>query len=167
MTAIEPSELGRWFDAYGNRLTLYARQWLSGDSAQDVVQDVFVRLMSRPRAPQNVRPWLFRSVRNAAVGRLRLRRRRLARQARVGLERPQWFRESPTALADPDEVQSTLVALPAEQREVIVLRIWCDMPFKEIAGIVDAPLSTVFSRYKAGLSTVKTRMELSCKTDPT
>jgi len=45
MVSIEAEQLSRGFDAYASRLILYARQWLDTSEAEDVVQDVFLRLM--------------------------------------------------------------------------------------------------------------------------
>jgi len=82
MGSIDPAGLSGWFDAYGRALVLYARQWLTVEPAEDVVQEVFVRLLSQRRAPVNVKSWLFRSVRNAAVSRLRSEHRRRKAQIR-------------------------------------------------------------------------------------
>jgi RNA polymerase sigma-70 factor (ECF subfamily) len=164
MGSIEPSQLSRCFDAFGPALVLYARQWLTGASAEDVVQEVFVRLMSQRTAPLNLKAWLFRSVRNAAISELRAARRRASREGRRAGDRPTWFEPCPGDLIDASGTQAALESLPPEQREVIVLRIWCDMGFKEIAEIVALPVSTLFSRYKAGLGEIRRRLELSCTT---
>ena len=57
MGSISPNQLSRWFDAYGPSLVLFARQWLFGPSAEDAVQDVFVRLMAQRTAPTSVTAW--------------------------------------------------------------------------------------------------------------
>ena len=71
MPSIDPAKLGSWFDAYAGRLVLYARQWLEAQWAEDVVQDVFIRLMAQSREPDNVKSWLFAAVRNAAISAFR------------------------------------------------------------------------------------------------
>lgn len=63
-------------------LEAYARSLLGGDrfSAQDVVQEAFIRTYRTVRAePEReiaLRPWLYRAVHNAAVDELRSARRR-------------------------------------------------------------------------------------------
>ena len=47
--------VGRWFDAYAAGLVLYARQWLDAGLAEDVVQGVFVRLLSGCETPASPR----------------------------------------------------------------------------------------------------------------
>jgi RNA polymerase sigma-70 factor (ECF subfamily) len=89
---------------------------------------------------------LFRAVRNRVLNQIRDRSREVA----LGPE-AQWL-ESPsgsteTALA----LQSALRVLPEEQREVIVLRVWGQMTFEEVAGVVGVSPNTAASRYRYGL----------------
>jgi DNA-directed RNA polymerase specialized sigma24 family protein len=95
MGSTEPTELSRWFDRYAPGLALYARQWLGGVAADDAVQEVFIRLMAQRAAPLNVKAWLFRSVRNAAISRVRSRRRRESHERRASACRPDWFESRP------------------------------------------------------------------------
>jgi len=164
MEPISPEQLGRWFDAHAAAMVLYARQWLDAGRGEDVVQDVFVRLMTRRVSPANVRAWLFRCVRNAALNELRRRRRRQARHERFGAERPGWFVSSPGELIDAAAVQAAVADLPDKQREPIVLRIWGGLSLREVAEVTGDPVSTVFSRYRAGLAAIRKRMSKPCKT---
>ncbi|MFC1783384.1 RNA polymerase sigma factor [Planctomycetota bacterium] len=164
MAAVNPESLSRWYDACGAQLRLYARQWLGGAEAQDVVQEVFIRLMTQPTEPQNVKAWLFRAVRNTAISQLRRRKRRQKYTEQLALEQPGWFEPRPGDLIDAETAQKVLQTLPSEQRELVVLRIWGQMTLKEVAQITDQPISTVFSRYQAALEAIKKKMETSCKT---
>ena len=47
-----------------------------------------------------------------------------------------------------DAIWTALRSLPPEQTEVVVLKIWEEMTFAEIAQLLDAPLNTVTSRYQ-------------------
>jgi RNA polymerase sigma-70 factor (ECF subfamily) len=163
MGSIDPAQLSRWFDAYASALVLYARQWLPDGAAEDIVQDVFIRLMSQRPAPANAKAWLFRSVRNAALSHLRSRHRAETREQRVAADRPAWFDERPEELISAAEAQAALGTLPDEQREVIVLRIWGQLTFEEIAEILGRSVSTLFSRYKTGLAAIRKKLELSCR----
>lgn len=164
MAGIDPTDLSRWFDRHSPSLVMYARQWLTGGLAEDVVQDAFVRLMAQRTPPKNVKAWLFRVVRNAAISGYRSQRRRQMREQHAGSRRVTWFEDRPDDLIDAATAQEALAALSDEQREPIVLRTWCEMGFQEIADLVGAPVSTVFSRYEAGLAAMRRRLELSCKT---
>ncbi|KPK80503.1 MAG: hypothetical protein AMJ81_12010 [Phycisphaerae bacterium SM23_33] len=164
MGPIGAAQLGEWFDACGPALLLYARQWLGPAAAEDVVQDVFVRLMRQRRRPASVEAWLFRSVRNAALNELRRQRRRRKQQHRLAAEGHDWFEARPDDLMDAKLVQAAVTGLPEEQREVILLRIWGGMTLQEISEVLGEPVSTLFSRYRAGLAQIRQRMGESCKT---
>lgn len=153
-----------WYDAYSGPLVLYARHWLPDDAAEDAVQGVFIRLMGAIQTPRNVRAWLFRAVRNEAVTRLRRGRchRHYAQQQLT--QQAQWFESRADELIDGQAAQQILLDLPANQREVVILRIWGQLPLREIARITDSAVTTVYSRYKTALVTIKERMQPSCKT---
>ncbi len=162
MGRIDPANLSEWFEAYGASLVLYARQWLPSGQAEDAVQDVFVRLTMQRRPPASVKAWLFRAVRNAAVSQLRSRRRRLRHERQLAAAGASWFEPRPGDLLDAQTVQQALAMLPFEQREVIVLRIWAGMTLREAAEVIGRPMSTVHSRYRAGLAAIRQRMEKPC-----
>ena len=159
-----PAQLGGWYDAHAARLVLYARQWLDRAVAEDVVQASFLRLASQPQPPTNVKAWLFTAVRNAAISEHRQRQRRSRREQAVSLDRPDWFESNAGDLIDAKTAQEALARLPEPQREIILLRIWGGLSLPEAADVLGEPVSTLFSRYRAGLATLRQRMESSCKT---
>jgi|SRR5687768_2588014 len=163
MPAVDATKLGRWFDSYGAQLLLYARQWLSrGGEAEDIVQDVFLRLIEQPQEPQNVKAWLYRAVRNAAVSAVRTRRRRAEREQHVARDRPEWFQQTPGDLIDARAAQAALAKLPEAQREIVVLRIWARMTLQEVSETTGLPISTVHDNYRTALAAVRETMESRC-----
>ncbi|MBI4833725.1 MAG: sigma-70 family RNA polymerase sigma factor [Planctomycetes bacterium] len=52
-------------------------------------------------------------------------------------------------------IERALGALPAEQKEVVLLRVYGNMSFKEIAGILDCPLNTVLGRMHYAVKSLK------------
>jgi RNA polymerase sigma-70 factor (ECF subfamily) len=143
-------------------LVLYGRQWLDAARAEEVVQEAFVRLMSQRHSPENVKAWLFVTVRNAAVSEIRHQRRHDRHSERAAAGKAAWFCARPDELIDAARAQQALTALPDEQREAIVLRIWAGMTLQEISEITRQPVSTLFSRYKTGLAELRKRMESPC-----
>jgi RNA polymerase sigma-70 factor (ECF subfamily) len=162
--SMDAEQLSMWYDSYGDRLMLYARNWLPEDSAQDIVQGAFIRLMSRSLAPRDAQAWLFRTVRNEAVTRLRRQERQRRHGRQIAMQRVGWFESHPEDLIDARTAQDVLMTLPQPQREVVLLRIWGQLSLKQIARIVGNPLTTVHSRYKAALAAIKERMQQSCRT---
>lgn len=164
MASIDPANLSAWYDAYAAPLVLYARQWGPPALAEDVVQSAFIRLMGQRRPPENVRAWLFRSVRNASISQLRSRRRRQRRERGRAAARPEAFENRPEDLIDAKAAQAALASLPADQREAIVLRIWGGLTLQETSAITGMPVTTVFRRYRQGLAAIRERMGFSCQT---
>ncbi|MGB7159434.1 MAG: RNA polymerase sigma factor, partial [Tepidisphaeraceae bacterium] len=158
---IDPAKLSAWFDAHAARLVLYARQ-LSRPRAQDVVQEAFVALMHETREPANVKGWLYRAVRNAAISAVRAEQARVRRHAALAKSGPTWFDGRPDDLIDAAATQGCLETLPPARREVIVLRIWSEMSFPEIGELTGLPVSTVFDHYRKGLAAIREKMESSC-----
>jgi RNA polymerase sigma factor (sigma-70 family) len=156
----DPSKLATWYGRHAAALTLYARQLGSPATAEDAVQEAFVHLLAQPREPDNVRAWLFKTVRNEALTQLRSSRRRDRREREV--TKPDWFLTHSEDLIDASAAQAALAKLPDEQREVVVLRIWGQASFAEAAEITGSPLSSVYDRYRTGLAALKQLMESSC-----
>jgi RNA polymerase sigma factor (sigma-70 family) len=162
---IDAAQLAQWFEAHCAPLTLYARQWLDRSAAEDVVQEVYVRLASQRTAPANVKAWLFTAVRNEAISQGRSAHRRRKRERNVPGAREEWFEPAAADLLDGAAAREAMQSLPAAQREVIVLRIWGQMTLKEAAAVMGCPVSTVYDLYRAGLKALRERMSASCKTN--
>jgi len=149
------SELTHWLDTHAAALTLFARQHCEDPEA--VVQDAFCKLVQLRSPARDPVAWLYRVVRNGAIDAGKAERRRKKREAeRAKPER--WFDPDSITGAETDEVLRALHALPAEQREVIVLRIWSGLSLEEISAACDCAVSSVHRRYEAGIQTLRERM---------
>lgn len=155
------------FEAHAPALLLYARQWLDRPAAQDVVQDVFMRLIASGRMPADPRTWLFRCVRNAAISACRSRGRRGRREQAAGRDEAggDWFVLRVDNHIDAEAAQQALAALPPVQREVVTLRIWSGLTLAQVAGVTGLPVSTIHDQYRAALKAVRERLEQSCRTE--
>ena len=172
---IDPARLTAWFDAHAPGLVLYARQFLgrgepsfAAQSAEDVVQEVFLRLVTLPAEPANARAWLYLAVRNAAIAAARSgARRRRREQGAAEMSRGGWFHPAPEDLVDAAAAERALAALPAAQREVVVLRLWSGMTLAEIAGVTGSSVSGVFAEYRNALAAVRRTMgaQSPCKSN--
>lgn len=145
-------------------LVLYARQWLDGASADDAVQEALVALLAQQQQPRNPTAWMYRTVRNAAIDAARATERRRRREQSVAQSRREWFVPQPDALLDAQAAEQSLRRLSPAQREVVVLRIWGDLGFAEIAEIMQLGVSTVHGRYKAALGELRSALEKPCPT---
>jgi RNA polymerase sigma-70 factor (ECF subfamily) len=153
--------LGALFDLTSHRLVRFAVSITRNQhDAEDCVQTVLVRVAREPALLANVAcswAYLLRMVRNEALLIGRRKRRRpvagslsdLVTLRRVDeLEREETHRE----------VWSALRTLPAEQAEVVVLKIWEEMTFAEIAQILEASPNTVASRYQYAIAKLSRRL---------
>lgn len=143
------------YERHGAALVAFARCYgLNFASAEDVVQQVFLRVLSgQSNAPQTPVAYLYRAVRNAALNH---RRDRHHETKLVGYET--WFVSSHVDPADVLALQKALQELSDEQREAVYLRIWSGMTLQEIAEATDTPLNTVASRYRYALGKLRERL---------
>ena len=145
-------QLTEWIDAHAAALTLFARQQCADPEA--VVQEAFCKLARSRHEKTDSVAWLYRVVRNGAIDAGKAERRRRKRETQRA-KSELWFDES---TVDADEAVQALAALPAEQREVIVLRIWSGLTLEQIAFACDCSVSSVHRRYEAGLQTLRERL---------
>jgi RNA polymerase sigma-70 factor, ECF subfamily len=141
-------------------LLLFARQWVqSAADAEDIVQDAFVKFWRRNHDIGN-RGLLYAAVRSLALDFIRRDARRARREA-TALAEAELASEPRFELED--DTQSTLAAavdsLPRDQREVLVLKIWNDLTFSEIAGALGVSQNTAASRYRYALSNLKKTLQ--------
>ena len=152
---MEPEALATLFDRHAPALVLYARQWTA--SPEDIVQDAFVKLAQTRTEANQIVPWLFRVVRNAAINAGRAERNRRRREASRGVEEA-WFASQDDRL-DAQDATRWLAELEEDSRETIICRIWGGLTFEEIAKLQGCSLSTAHRRYQAGLSLLNARIE--------
>lgn len=149
------------YESHATPLVLYARTWLARSDAEDVVQEAFVKLLSRTDRPNEPRAWLLRVVRNAVFARWRAGDRR-HEQPLAGETAGALLATPPEAPVSAADVQAILLALPADHREVVVLRIWCGQTFEQIAELTGQALSTVYRIHQSSLAQARARLEASC-----
>jgi RNA polymerase sigma-70 factor (ECF subfamily) len=164
MNSGDVEQLTRVVDDCAAALVLYARQWLDWASAQDVVQEALVALVSQRQAPRNPVAWMYRAVRNRAIDNVRAAERRRRREASIASMRGEWFVRDDDALLDARAAEQSLARLDVELREVVVLRIWGDLTFAEIAEVMQLGVSTVHDRYQSALGQLRSALEQSCPT---
>jgi RNA polymerase sigma-70 factor (ECF subfamily) len=152
-----------WLGEHGPALLLLARQYVPGRAdAEDVVQEAFVRFWRARGRAEDPRAYLFACVRRCALEWLRGQRRRDRREetaARAELECRSPLFES--ALLHDERrraIESALAALPAEQSEVIVLKVWGGLSFPEIGRTLDIPANTAASRYRYALERLRRQL---------
>jgi RNA polymerase sigma-70 factor (ECF subfamily) len=122
--------------------------------AQDAVQDAALRAFRHFEGFRggDARGWFMAIVRNRCFTRLRSDRR----AAQITAVLPHHYGSVATeprsadaaAIEESDRaaIAQAVASLPAEYREVIVLRELQDLSYSEISGVVGVPIGTVMSR---------------------
>ncbi|MBI1368722.1 MAG: sigma-70 family RNA polymerase sigma factor [Planctomycetes bacterium] len=130
--------------------------------AEDAVHEAFVRLC-RSTSQRSGDPvaYVFASVRNAAID--QLRRRPKDRSESSIFAAPVSPAATPmheAADAERDRlVREALEQLPDDQRQVIVMKLYGNLTFEQIAAAHQEPLSTISSRYRRGLDRLRASVE--------
>jgi RNA polymerase sigma-70 factor (ECF subfamily) len=153
-----------WWARHGAALVLLARQYArTRQDAEDAVQDGFARFWkARGRARQGA-GYLFACVRTAAID---LGRRRATRERHERAAPPGGLFTGPPELDERRaRIEEALAKLPAEQREVLVLKVWGGLTFAEAGLALGVAEGTAASRYRYALRRLQAVMtrEVICE----
>lgn len=158
----DSAALAQLYDRYaGSMLALAQRIVGRGAEAEDVIHDVFLEAWRHSAdydpARGSVKSWLLLRTRSRSLD--VQKSSRVSKQA-SGLD-DQWLAQlgdparDTAATADQARVRQVLVALPPEQREVLLLGYFEGLSSSEIAERVGVPLGTVKSRVAAALAALR------------
>src|SRR6266705_6289670 len=141
-------------------LLLFARQWVqSAADAEDIVQEAFIKFWRRNHKIEN-RALLYAAVRSLALDFIRRDSRRARREASAISETDEFIEPQ---FEFEDDTQRTLAeaidVLPCEQREVVVMKIWNELTFTEIAGVLGVSQNTAASRYRYALAALRNTLQ--------
>ena len=120
--------------------------------AQDVVQEAFVRALGAFDSFRGLeaRAWLLTIVRNTALTKLRKEKSTEAQPLHDGIAEREGQASDPQAelvrAANVQSVRQAVESLPADLREVVVLREMEQMSYRQIASVAGIPIGTVMSR---------------------
>lgn len=155
--ALDPDKLSRCYAKHHRRFYLVALAiTMNREAAEDAVHDALERLLRAHTEPGNIFQYALRAVRNAAID-LMTRRRH-----------PDSAKAVETLLTETDDVpheldmkqlNAALLKLSRDEREVIWLHVYADLPFREIAELRDAPLNSVTSWYRRGIAKLRSLLE--------
>ena len=148
------------YDLCGNQMHhfLVAKR-MSREDAGDLVQEVFLRLVRKRKA--------FQSVENPVAFAFQVARNEANRWFSKSIRKREQFRliaadlfvevaPSQSASIDwRDALTIALGVLPVEQSEVVMLKIYSEFTFQEIATITSMPQGTVATRYRIGIGKLR------------
>lgn len=128
--------------------------------AEDAINEAFCRGLRLAEAPNNIRAYMFRSVRNAAIDQIRRRSKNISFEDSYIFD----FSVSPLELAEEKQfkqrIAESLLKLSEDERETIIQHIYVELTFQEIADLRERPLGTITSWYRRGIEKLKTYLEV-------
>ena len=141
-------------------------------TAEEVVQEVFLRLWNQPDKfdPDrgSLRSYLLAQTHGRSVDLLRSdtsRRRREEREARQTAEAGYDLEYEVWDLTVADKVKEVVAGLPTAERRAIELAYFGGHTYREVATLLGEPEGTVKSRIRAGLQRMRSALKTSELTD--
>ncbi len=133
----------------------------SREDAEDVVQDVFVRVAEQGRRLASVRhpkSWLLTVAHRRTIDLIRGGRRHRTDPVE---EAPylEAIQEDPDLKLEAERVSRLVHRLPAKQREVVLLRHFAGCTFREIGRITGVPTFTAASRHRLAMARLRRMLE--------
>ena len=134
--------------------------YLTGQEADsyDITQEVFLRFIKYMDSYQhrNLKGYLLIIARNLCRDHFH------RRKEPVSIEEAVWLGREDKRLSNLEDsllLHKALQQLPMKQREIIVMRIYEELPFHEIARITGCNLSTAKSRFRLGIKNLRNQLE--------
>jgi RNA polymerase sigma factor (sigma-70 family) len=138
--------------------------------AEDIFQDVFIRIIDTIKSGRYTEegkflPWAMRIAHNLCVDYFRKVKRTPTIKNSDDQDIFEVLNFTEESAEDKmikkqshNRVRDMLDQLPEDQREVIILRHYADMSFKEIAGITNCSINTALGRMRYGLINLRKMM---------
>jgi RNA polymerase sigma-70 factor (ECF subfamily) len=161
----EPGRFGALFDRHATVLFRYLVRRVGVDVAEPLLGDVF-RIAFEKRASYdgerpNARPWLYGIATNLLAHHRRSEARRIGATARLLAHRQPG--EDPTdqvverldAVELLPRIAQAVALLPEGERDALLLYVWEELGYEEIAAALDVPVGTVRSRLSRARSSLR------------
>lgn len=160
MTQPPPEDWRPWLARHGPGLLLYARQLVPAAIAEDAVQEAFVRFWKKRATVREPLAYVVTALRSTCHDLRRHAQRSVHRESDYADHAPPWFTECQAAAnliaaERARQIQTALQTLPEAQRELLVLKLWNDLTFAQIAATLDLSPNTAASRYRYALQALR------------
>ena len=152
----DPAAWDALFRRYQLPLYVYVFELVHDEQASlDIVQDAFIRFWRSRERVNDPAAFVFACVRRCALDWQRCRQRQTQREERVA--RPET--EPLFTAAEDNErraaIEIALRELPAEQSELLVMKVWGELTFSQIAAALETSPNTAASRYRYALAKLR------------
>lgn len=142
------------YDAYVKKVYSFVYyKVLHREQAEDVTSETFLKALSKINSfdveKGSLLTWLYTIARNTVIDHARVKKETVDLEVAFDLGKEDGLDESVDAKEHVAKVQKYLSTLHEEQREIIIMRVWNDLSYKEIAEILgksEASCKMMFSR---------------------
>ncbi|MGH3261955.1 MAG: RNA polymerase sigma factor [Trebonia sp.] len=155
------------FDRHFDAVHAYLTRRVGADLADDLASATFVTAFARRGSFRSVsdsaRPWLLGIATNLLRNEWRGERRALDLVARLAGEADlgggQVSVSTDRSLGETEVIAGMLAVLDADQRDVLLLHVWEDLSYEQIAVALDVPIGTVRSRLSRARARLRSALE--------
>jgi len=139
--------------------------------AEDIFQETFIKIINTLRTSRyneegKFGPWAARIGRNLAIDYIRKMKRDVTITDSQGNDIFSYLRIAEESIEDKiirnqteHSLKELVKRLPEEQRQVLIMRHWGDMSFKEIADNTGVSINTALGRMRYALNNIRKMME--------
>jgi RNA polymerase sigma-70 factor (ECF subfamily) len=165
LQAGRPEAFERLVRDFGDRIYRFVKRLAGGQSAEDLTQEVFIRVhrsIGAYRPEGRFESWLFANASNLCIDQARRRKPELSlSELEEGLTPERFAAEGPEAGDEAEEgerhraLRAAVERLPLEQKQVFLLRQEAGLTFQEIAELANCPLNTALGRMHYAMETLR------------
>lgn len=150
---------GEVYDRYSRRLYKYVYNRVpSKQAAEDILSDVFFKALksiAKARADHgSLAPWLYRIAANAIADHYRGRKPTVDLESAYDLDSGEDVSQRARLSESEFQARRMLESLDDRQREIVIMRLWDGLSYKEITeitGLQEGNCKVIFSRAMSAL----------------
>jgi RNA polymerase sigma-70 factor (ECF subfamily) len=148
-----------WLEENASRFLLFSRSQTRNEmDAQDVLQEALLACWKSANKTTPPVSWVYRSIRCKAIDKARESDRRIKREFE-SVSSCDWFEPNIMEREMGRILESAIKELPETMSEVVILKIWGGLKFREIAEALEIPGNTAASRYRMALERMKKQLK--------
>jgi len=154
-----PEAFGAIFDRHFAAIHRYLARRIGRERADDVAAQTFTVAFERRASfrldSSDARPWLYGIATKLLANHRRSEQRLLETIARLGAQPP-----AASDAGDSDwELAGALARLQSEQRDALLLHVWGELTYEQVAQSLAIPLGTVRSRIARARAALRDELE--------
>jgi len=146
---------------YDEKIKRYGRKFLSGkEDIEDITQKVFINAYKNIQSfdvKRKFSPWLYRIAHNEFINELKRKKREPFKFFDLDVVFPHLlaYKEKYGQATDRSIINKNLDKLSNKYKEIIILRYFEELSYKEISDVLEIPISTVGIRLKRGINKLR------------